>query len=233
MRLDMLVNQLRTRTEAVQSGSSTRMARFASTLVAAIWLAACASSTSTLESGELLQQRTDTLAAELFAPSSSAASQRIGIGSIVPVHSLRQEGNSRDRVLVQQIQEGIMSSAVQRGAHVVEYRTSSQLRFDNGQELMLSRDVEELSARQRLDYFLTGTYSEVSGGLLVNLRLINVRDNSVAQAATQFFPWAGLSDDGELSEIRHGQLYRHSVAPSEPRNRPSQSPLRANRYRQP
>lgn len=167
-----------------------------------------------MEPAEVLQRHTNELADNLFtlpSPNAAITQQRIGIGSIVPVHSLRHQGNSRDRVLVQQIQEGLLSAAVQRGAYVVEYRTSSQLRLDNGQELMLSRDVDELSNRQRLDYFLTGTYSEISGGLVVNLRLIHVYDNRVTNATTHFFPWASLGTVNTHSEMRSGELYRHPV----------------------
>lgn len=180
---------------------------------------ACATVSPDHAPGQALQQHTDSLASGIFNPSDQAQPQRIGVGSLVPVHSLRQQGNGRERVMVQQIQEGLMSSATQRGAHIVEFRTSRQLRLEDHQELMLSRDVEDLSSRQRLDYFLTGTYSEVSGGLLVNLRLINVQDNSVERAATHFFPWGAMQSDAGLSEIRHGQLYRHAAPTSQSQSR--------------
>ena len=189
----------------------------ASLVVSLAWLTGCASAPA--EPGVALHQHTQSLAESLFSSSAkvdTATQQRIGIGSIVPVQSLRQSGHSRDRIMVQQIQEGMISAAVQRGAQVVEYRTSSQLRLEADQELMLSRELAELNQRQRIDYFLTGTYSEVKGGLLVNLRLISVRDNSVVQAATQFFPWSGLGDADQLAEIRHGQLYRHAPVRTEP-----------------
>lgn len=187
-----------------------RGARQAGLVLCLAWLTGCAAAPA--GPGTSLHQHTETLAASLFrtAPLATLAPQRIGIGSIVPVHSLRQSGDSRDRIMVQQIQEGMISASVQRGAQVVEYRTSTQLRLEEGQELMLSRTLNELNERQRIDYFLTGTYSEVKDGLLVNLRLISVHDNRVVQAATQFFPWSGLGDAGELAEIRHGQLYRHA-----------------------
>lgn len=179
-------------------------------LVSMITTSCVAHQAHSVATGEVLQQHTETLAGHLFNQTYAQQPQRIGVGSLVPVHSLRQQGNGRDRVMVQQIQEGLISVATQRGANIIEFRTSSQLRLEDEQELMLSRQIEELSVRQRLDYFLTGTYSEVSGGLLVNVRLINIKDNSVERAATHFFPWAAAHGNGELSEIRHGQLYRHS-----------------------
>ncbi|MCC5880658.1 MAG: hypothetical protein JJU03_12270 [Idiomarina sp.] len=185
--------------------------RCSAVVLVTLLAAACTATPSVDDSAQALQHHTDSLANGIFNPSHATQPQRIGVGSLVPVHSLRQQGSNRDRIMVQQIQEGLISAATQRGAHIVEYRTSRQLRLEDHQELMLSRDVAELSNRQRLDYFLTGTYSEVSGGLLVNLRLINVQDNSVARAATHFFPWGAIQGEGALSEIRHGQLYRHAA----------------------
>ena len=197
----------------LSAGLSSRVALLNALLLSTVLLTGCVNS-GAMEPAELLQRHTNELADDLFTLTSSSLAStqpRIGIGSIVPVQSLRQQGDSRDRVLVQQIQEGLMSAAVQRGAQVIEYRTSSQLRLENNQELMLSRDVEDLSHRQRLDYFLTGTYSEISGGLVVNLRLIHVHDNRVTKAATRFFPWASLGTVNTHSEMRNGELYRHRV----------------------
>lgn len=209
--------------------------QFATRIAAALCcllMTACAHTSPAAAPDQSLHQHTEALAGSLLSSGSSshAIEQRIGVGSLVPVHSLRQQGNGRDRVMVQQIQEGLISAAARQGAHIIEYRTSSQLRLDDGQELMLSRDVEDLSVRQRLDYFLTGTYSEVSGGLLVNVRLIDVRDNSVARAATHFFPWVSLQGDGEMSEIRHGQLYRHSTQSNSHEVYRAPAPQRAARY---
>lgn len=186
--------------------------RCSALIFASMMTISCAHHTSSSATGEVLQQHTAALAADLFNPGYAQQPQRIGVGSLVPVQSLRQQGNGRDRLMVQQIKEGLISQATQRGANIVEFRTSNQLRLEDEQELMLSRQIEDLSVRQRLDYFLTGTYSEVNGGLLVNVRLININNHSVERAATHFFPWAAAHGHGELSEIRHGQLYRHSTA---------------------
>lgn len=196
-------------------------------------VASCAHQPHTQNPGVALQQHTEALAGSVFSPAYAGQAQRIGVGSLVPVHSLRQQGNGRDRVMVQQIQEGLISAATQRGANIIEFRTSTQLRLEDEQELMLSRQIEDLSVRQRLDYFLTGTYSEVSGGLLVNVRLINVRDNSVERAATHFFPWVAAQGDGELSEMRHGQLYRHSTQANSPQRYQGNAQRHFARNRQP
>lgn len=186
--------------------------RYCALIFASMMTISCAHQTPSSATGEVLQQHTAALAADLFNAGYAQQPQRIGVGSLVPVQSLRQHGQGRDRLMVQQIKEGLMSVATQHGANIVEFRTSNQLRLEDQQELMLSRQIEELSVRQRLDYFLTGTYSEVKGGLLVNVRLINIKNHSIERAATHFFPWSAAHGHGELSEIRHGQLYRHSIA---------------------
>lgn len=203
--------------------------RYSAVVLSVFILSACTTAPSQSVTQEL-HIHTESLADSLFASGDNNQQiQRVGIGSIVPVHSLRHEGNSRDRIIVQQVQEGLIGALTQRGARVVEYRTSNQLRLESDQELMLSREIEELSTRQHLDYFLTGTYSEVSGGLLVNVRLINVQDNSVQRAATQFFPWTSLVGSGEHSEIRHDQLYRNARLKPESPRRDRRAPLGASR----
>ena len=211
----------------LSAGHCSRIGLLSVLLLTTVLLSGCVHSGARAPA-EQLQHHTNALADGLFtltSPSSVSTQPRIGIGSIVPVQSLRQQGDSRDRLLVQQIQEGLMSAAVQRGAQIVEYRTSAQLRLEDGQELMLSRDVAELSNRQRIDYFLTGTYSEISGGLVVNLRLIHVHDNRVTQATSHFFPWTSLGEVTPHSEMRHGDLYRHPVTASPFAPQPGAAPM--------
>ncbi|RUO29646.1 FlgO family outer membrane protein [Aliidiomarina soli] len=188
--------------------------RYLAVVATAFLISSCASSTPVASHNDRsLQTHTEELAASLFSTHSrrSVAPRRIAVGSLVPVQDLRQQGDGQDRVMVQQIQEGLIGAVTQRGAQVIEYRTSQQLRLEDNQELMLSRELQELSTRQHLDYFLTGTYSEVSGGLLVNIRLVALADNSVHSAATHFFPWSALHGSGQQSELRQGRLYREAV----------------------
>ena len=214
----------------LSAGHRSRIGLLSALLFGTVLLTGCVHS-GAREPAELLQHHTNQLADDLFTltPTLSSTQPRIGIGSIVPVQSLRQQGDSRDRILVQQIQEGLISAAVQRGAQVIEYRTSSQLRLEDEQELMLSRNVEELSNRQRLDYLLTGTYSEISGGIVVNLRLIHAFDNRIAKATTHFFPWSSLGVVDSHSEMRHGDLYRHQVNTSPLESSPG-APSTRRRY---
>lgn len=194
---------------------ASRFGRRLMAIVATLWvLSACTTQSPVASNNSLtLQTHTEELAASLFSTHSrhTPAPRRIAVGSLVPVQQLRQQGDGQDRVMVQQIQEGLIGAVTQRGAQVVEYRTSQQLRLEDQQELMLSRELQELSTRQQLDYFLTGTYSEVKGGLLVNIRLVTLADNSVHSAATHFFPWTALHGEGQQSELRQGRLYREAV----------------------
>lgn len=176
-------------------------------VVAAFSVSACTATPQSSAPAGSLQGQTEALANQLFAR--SGIQGQVAVGSLVPIDTLRQQGNGRERIMARQIQEGLISAATQRGVQVTEYRTSTQLRLEDEQELMLSRDVADLSNRQQLDYFLTGTFSEVDGGLLVNVRLIRLNSNNVHAAASEFFPWSSIEGDGLQTELRHGQLYRH------------------------
>lgn len=173
-------------------------------------LSACALSSHNSAPPGSLHGQTETLAGKLF--SGRAVNGQVAVGSLVPADTLRQTGHGRERVLARQIQEGMISAATQRGIGITEYRTSRQLRLEDEQELMLTRDIAELNNRQHLDYFLTGTYSEVDGGLLVNVRLIHITTNQIHAAASEFFPWSSLEGHGRQTELRYGQLYRHSAS---------------------
>ncbi|RUO26469.1 hypothetical protein CWE09_07110 [Aliidiomarina minuta] len=172
-----------------------------------LWLAACVSTGEETVESQSLHQHTQALAEQLFA--NGIRPSRVAVGSFVPTDELRQQGAGEDRIMARQIQESLITAATQQGAQITEYRTSRQLRLQDSQELMLTRELNDLANRQQLDYFLTGTYSEVQGGLLVNARLIHLRDSSVSAAATHFFPWTTLQGPGQRSEMRAGALYRH------------------------
>lgn len=172
-------------------------------------LSAC-SQTSQHNPTHDLHQHTEQLASQLFA--NGVRPTRVAVGSLVPVQSLQHHGNGDDRRMVQQIQEGLIGAASQQGAQVMEYRTTKALRMQADQELMLSRELDDLARHQQIDYFLTGTYSEVNGGLMVNARLILLRDSSVYAAATHYFPWSALHGATTHSEFRHDALYRQTPA---------------------
>lgn len=155
-----------------------------------------------------LHRHTEQLAAQLFT--SDVRPTRVAVGSLVPSQSLQHEGSGDDRRMAQQIQEGLISAVSQQGGQVTEYRTTRALRLQDEQELMLSRELDDLARHQQIDYFLTGTYSEVDGGLMVNARLILLRDSSVYAAATHYFPWSALRGATTHSEFRHGALYRQT-----------------------
>lgn len=178
-------------------------------LGASLVLSAC-SQTPENTGPQELHRHTQTLAAQLFA--NGVRPTRVAVGSLVPVQSLQQSGHGDDRRMAQQIQEGLISAVSQHGAQVTEYRTTRALRLQNEQEIMLSRELDQLARNQQIDYFLTGTYSEVDGGLMVNARLILLRDSSVYAAATHYFPWSALRGATTHSELRHGALYRQTPA---------------------
>lgn len=172
-------------------------------------LSACSQTPQSADTHDL-HQHTEQLAARLFT--NGVRPTRVAIGSLVPAQSLQHEGSGDDRRMAQQIQEGLISAVSQHGGQVMEYRTTRALRLQDEQELMLSRELDELARHQQIDYFLTGTYSEVEGGLMVNARLILLRDSSVYAAATHYFPWSALHGATTHSEFRHGALYRQTPA---------------------
>src|SRR5690554_7004371 len=132
----------------------------------------------------LVEQETAVLAEKLFPQ--LGAPHRIAIGSILPASQL--DSTSEHPALIQQIQEGLFSEAVHHNLFAFEHRLTQQIRLQESQEQMLSREASHIRRYLDVDYFLTGTYTEAVGGYVVNARLVNIHDQQVVYAASHYFP---------------------------------------------
>lgn len=134
---------------------------------------------------------------------------RIAVGTFTPVNTLVAEQNkaSPTSLLGQQIQEGMMTASVQYGFTVVEFKTQQNVTIAQSSDLMLSRKLHELTTKQNIDYFITGTLTEQEQSVVVNARLIDVRNQHVIAAATDYVP-NNVFWSSEKVKLRQGDLYR-------------------------
>jgi len=117
--------------------------------------------------------------------------QPIIVATVVDVDNL---GGSRlGRLLAEQV----ATRMTNEGYSVAELKLRGKVFVKNGEgELMLSREVKELSAGQRAQAVLVGTYAESTGGfygggsgcLFVTLKLVGVMDNLVIAAHDYVLP---------------------------------------------
>lgn len=133
----------------------------------------------------------------------------IAIGTFTQVDSLmlNADKNHPLRLLGLQLEEGMMSATIRQGLKVIEYKTRKNLTLKSDQDLMLSRDINQLSASNDIRYFLTGTLTEQENGVVVNARLIDTDNNQVVAAATDYVPIDVFWQDNKV-KMKQNVIYR-------------------------
>ncbi len=133
----------------------------------------------------------------------------IAIGTFTQVDSLMLDSDSNHplHLLGLQLEEGLMAATVRQGLKVIEYKTRKKLMLKGNQDLMLSRNIDELGQNQKIRYFLTGTLTEQENGVVVNARLIDTDNNQVIAAATDYVPGDVFWQTNKV-KMKHNMIYR-------------------------
>ncbi|MGJ8681939.1 FlgO family outer membrane protein [Paraglaciecola sp.] len=172
-----------------------------------------AHSTNSLKDRNFHQQNTlhrhvEKLARQLL--SSSNLIDNVGtvaIGTILP--ALQENGDPlpQSKMLGLQIQESLMTFATQAGLQVVDFKTMPTIKITSAADKMLSREVEDLNSNISADYFLTGTYTKQENSTIVNIRLVQLPDNIVLAAATDYIPNDTMWSSSKVT-LKNNQIYR-------------------------
>lgn len=155
---------------------------------------------------------TERLADKLFrSVLSLRPNDGIAIGTFTQIESLELNdiANHPLRLLGLQLEDGFISASVAQGLRVIEFKTRQKLTIKENQDLMLSRDVSQLSEKQQVKYFLTGTMTEQENGVVVNARLIHTTNNQVVAAATDYVPIDTLWSRNKV-QLKQKLIYRSS-----------------------
>lgn len=170
--------------------------------IAVFSVVGCANNSYTSDSSAQLaqnQQRSlhyyvEQLARQLFLTSSPKleTNQRIAVGTILPITQLGGNDSPPSTVLGQQLQESLVTLATQAGFTVIEFKTAKSIKVVGNQDIMLSRTLSEIDTTLNADYYLTGTYFNQGQTLVVNVRLIAVKDHNVVAAATDTIPVSSM-----------------------------------------
>jgi len=133
----------------------------------------------------------------------------VAVGTILPTMQTNGEPLPSHLALGLQIQESLMTFATQAGLKVIEYKTMPTIKISDQADKMLSRQVNELNPRIAADYFLTGTFTLQETNTIVNIRLIQVPENIVLAAATDYVPNDVMWSASKIS-MKHNQIYRNA-----------------------
>lgn len=156
-----------------------------------------------------VEYHTYILANELFAGVRPARQARYAVVGFVPADTMKYNGDDQHPLMMlgHQLEQGMITEASKRGFTTQEFKLSNDIMINDESDRVLTRNIEQLSDVERVDYYITGTLVQQQAGAMVNARIINVRTKNVVAAATRFFP-AELFWEREQVTSRHGKLYR-------------------------
>jgi TolB-like protein len=132
----------------------------------------------------------------------------VAVGTILPTTHSNGESLPSHLALGLQIQESLMTFATQAGLKVIEYKTMPNIKISKQSDKMLSRQVNELNPTISADYFLTGTYTLQESSTIVNIRLIQIPENIVLAAATDYVPNDVMWSTSKVT-LKNNQIYRN------------------------
>ncbi|AXQ98500.1 FlgO family outer membrane protein [Pseudoalteromonas piscicida] len=148
------------------------------------------------------------LAAELgqyvrpFKPNSTLA-----VTSFFKANQLDDTIDGQGSGLSVALQESLMTHLSQMGADVVEYRLRNALSLQSSADSMLSRELNKLNQRQKIDLVVVGTIVESRDTYLVNARLVDTLHNRAVSAASISIPKAAMWGTERVTN-RDGQIIR-------------------------
>jgi hypothetical protein len=165
--------------------------------------------TQTHHKQNTLHRQIENLARQLFSTAQAIDGTRtVAIGTILPTFTSSGGTLPLDSAMGVQIQESLMTFATQAGMKVIEYKTMPAIKIGPQGDAMLSRDINELNNNISADYFLTGTYTTQENSTIVNIRLIQVPENIVLAAATDYVPNDTMWSKSKIS-LKNNQIYRN------------------------
>lgn len=162
-------------------------------LAATAVLAGCASAPSNgLEpipttTDNVTVQRTNT-AADVFAKTLRAAKpgSPIVVASLVSVDDLTQSSS-----FGRMVGEQVAARLAERAIPVVELKLRNSLFMSRtGGEFLLSREVMDLTLDHKAEVVIVGTYAVMGGDVLVTLKAVDVRDNTILTGYTYTVPYS-------------------------------------------
>ena len=136
----------------------------------------------------------------------SLASAVVGF---VPADTMKYSAGHQHPLMLlgHQLEQGMITEATKRGFSTQEFKLSNDIIVSNESDRVLTRDIDQLSNIERVDFYITGTMVYQESGAVVNARIINARNKNIVAAATRFFP-AELFWREEQVTTRNGKLYR-------------------------
>ncbi|MFT6896473.1 MAG: hypothetical protein ACJA13_000875 [Paraglaciecola sp.] len=132
------------------------------------------------------------------------------ITTLVWSDSLRYKNiNHPLKLFGHQMAESIKINLVNRNSKIIEHQSSSAISVSKNATYFLSRDINELKSYSEADYVIAGTYTEMEGGAMVYVEVIELKSSEIVGAAQDFFPSSLFWATNKIS-ARDGNIYREN-----------------------
>jgi len=159
----------------------------------------------------LIHQDVTRLANKLFSNAKNIhLAQSVAVGTFLPIELTNTPNLAEQKLIGLQIQESFITLAAQAGLNVVEFKTASAIKIMPNADVMLSRNAEDLQSDINAQYFLTGTYSEYDNKLMVNARIIELANQKIISAATDYIVMPSLHNKQNIT-IKNNMIYRKAL----------------------
>ena len=159
----------------------------------------------------LIHQNVTRLANKLFLNAKDIhLDQSVAVGTFLPIHLTNTPNLVEQNFIGLQIQESFITLASQAGLNVVEFKTTSAIKVMSNADVMLSRNTKDLQSNINAQYFLTGTYSEHDNMLMINVRIIELANQRVIAAATDYIAMPSLHNKQKIM-MKNSLIYRNAL----------------------
>ncbi len=156
----------------------------------------------------LIHQNVTRLANKLFSNAKKIhLAQSVAVGTFLPIHLTNKPNLAEQKFIGLQIQESFITLAAQAGLNVVEFKATSAIKITSNADVMLSRNTKDLQSDINAQYFLTGTYSEHDNKLMVNARIIELANQRVIAAATDYIAMPSRHNKQKII-MKNDMIYR-------------------------
>lgn len=135
---------------------------------------------------------------------------RFAVATFVPVEAMQTNPNASGpmRLVGHQLEQGLMTELAMRGYIAQDYKATNNVIIEEKSDRVFSRNVDELyKHHHNIDFYLSGTLTEMEHGVFANARIIHVDSKDVVAAATRFIP-DDVFWDSEKVTTRGGMIYR-------------------------
>jgi TolB-like protein len=112
-----------------------------------------------------------------------SADGKLAVASFVDLEHYGKAGK-----LGKMLSENLVHDMQIRGFNVIDFKTMPTIEVGKSGDYIFSTDINKLDTKHDINYVLSGTYTKYQDGVMVNARLLELKDKKVKSTAQAFIP---------------------------------------------